>query len=57
MQKFSLVSVMKFRPPDYPTDPNQEQWSRWKQCFVDGLIIYGIAEDCHKLTFLRSYTG
>ena len=48
---------MKFRPPDLPTNPTQEQWQWWKRCFIDGLLINEITEETHKLTYLRSYAG
>ena len=48
---------MKFTPPAFPSNPSPEQWTWWKQCFIDGLAINEITDPKHQLTFLRSHTG
>ena len=51
---------MKFRLPEFPVEPTQEQLSGWKQCFFYGLTINAInaiREDYHKLTFFKSNEG
>jgi len=48
---------MKFTPPTFPTNPTPEQWTWWRQCFIDGLAINEITDDKHKLTFLRTSAG
>lgn len=49
--------MMKFKPPNLPTNPTPEQWRWWKSVFVDGLVINEVEDDAHKLTYLRSHAG
>ena len=48
-------TIMKFQPPELPTNRTSEQWSWLKKIFTDELVINKIREDAHQLTFLRSY--